>query len=160
MMLNGMAFRERIRGGSTETVKDKSVNVHLLFNGEEEDRDRLRQCLQEHLQQIKKIPLSKDRVGYLYYSMSIKKADPTIQINNVQDIIWGKHQRQIKTLVNFEGALHNAGERTKFCKSYDRSNPEDWDKLELQKVIAIYCNPVDRSLLSQHLLKAFFQHSN
>eukprot|EP00957_Ditylum_brightwellii_P033259 2520145-Ditylum_brightwellii.AAC.1 len=60
MMLNGMAFGERTRGWSTETVKDRSVNVHLLFNGEEENRDRLRQCLQEHLQQIKKSPSTKD----------------------------------------------------------------------------------------------------
>jgi hypothetical protein len=92
--------------------------------------------------------------------MPIKKADPTIQINNVKDVIWEKHQRQIKTSVNFEDTFHDAGEKTKFYKSYDRSNPEDQDKLELQKVIVIYCNPVDRSLLSQHLLKAFSNTAN
>eukprot|EP00957_Ditylum_brightwellii_P039555 2992261-Ditylum_brightwellii.AAC.1 len=61
MMLNGMAFGEKTRGGSSETVNDRSVNVRLLFNSEEEDRDRLRQCLQEHLRQIgKKSPPTKN----------------------------------------------------------------------------------------------------
>eukprot|EP00957_Ditylum_brightwellii_P154484 11756846-Ditylum_brightwellii.AAC.1 len=143
-LLKNVYFNIHTRKDGTESKK-RSINIRILYNGEPEDRKKIRRYLQKQLRtkginvqvwlsclQTCAQPMKARRI---IYSATIFKISQFVK--NVLEIIYKEKRINIKVSIIAEAAFEAEIKGRRFYDGYNSVDLDQWGKLNLHKVFTI-----------------------